>query len=72
VAEENAVTALTRGQREEDHLDRLVRHRVINVSRGVEGLEHPTLVLQEGLGLLPRRDEPDLRDPLFEPLVLAV
>jgi hypothetical protein len=46
VAEEDAVAAFAWRQREEDHLDRLVRYRIVDVARGVEGLEHAMLVLQ--------------------------
>lgn len=52
-------------QRQHRLLDGLIGHGVVDISRGVERLEHPALVLQERLGILPRRYEPDLGYPLL-------
>jgi len=57
---------------EEDGLDRLVRRGAVYVTRELQRGEHPPLVLEQRFLLIPRDDEPDLRDPLFQTFVLSV
>jgi hypothetical protein len=53
-------------------LDHLVYRGYVDGAGGLERGEHPALVLEQRLGLVPWRNEPDLWGPLLQALVLRV